>query len=123
MSELILNDDSWQIERQSPVIRLVMDQDDYTDCTYRNSRVYLFAQPYNLMNHLFINGEQTEDGGQSGVGTYIFGKDELLQTFVSNAFPTTMEPFPTENDLSAYSRYLSGVIELDLIQLDEMGDE
>jgi hypothetical protein len=89
-------DDQWQIERISPVIKLELTEGHAVDMTYANTRMFLFREPYALMNHLFY----TKPDRMSGM--YVFVGQALLEEFFTKQYPQCHEPYPSDGDILAF---------------------
>lgn len=88
----------FKIPRKSPAINVEVGEFRFR-ATYNNTSIYVFAEPWAFLNHVFVisNPEDEEEGGN-----YIFNSPDLIQVLIENDFPAHWMPFPSNQDLEAY---------------------
>jgi hypothetical protein len=96
VSETLSDRPDWfDIERKSPVIEFEIKGRVF-ECHYGNTFIYTFPGIYTDFNHVFIMDEDMDRG------TYIFNCPDLMDGLHDYDFPTTHQPWPSEQDVEAF---------------------
>jgi hypothetical protein len=114
MSEIVQppteDDDRWQIEHSSPVVRLNVDNGTEYKLHYGNTSLWLFSGAWACANHVFV---QINDDG----GLFVFDNQEVLDSLHEQEFPAHHMPWPSEGDLQAYRDHVRKKLDDELNEL------
>jgi len=100
------------IERKSPqvLVRLMARE---AILTYFNTRLFVFSEPYEDMNHIYVKDPQQEIDH-----TYLFHSDQLLDQLTDEGFTTVSARYPEDVDIEVYLTYQSGKIDKERRELE-----
>ena len=98
------------IPRPSAEIRLRVGERAIT-LTYLNAEVFLFSEPYEMMNHVYYF-----PGGDEN-NCYFFDSENLIDQLAEQDYPINSRPWPSDADVLAYERYQSQLLAKELEEL------
>lgn len=98
---------SWfEIPRESPEVDITVGENTY-HCTYENTVLFMYEEPYKAMSHLFIQPPNEN-------GTYLFHVPEALDQLWELRFTTVSAVYPSAPDIEAYLVWQHECLEAEL---------
>lgn len=103
--------EGFEYPHHTPEVRVAIDGKEI-GLTYENTSIYLYSEPYDIMNHVYIRAGEDD-------GRYIFNNEDVIDTLASADFPVLGFAYPAPEDIEAYFTYQKQKLEQ---ELEEMSD-
>jgi hypothetical protein len=116
MSEKIAptDDNLWDFPRISPVIDVQLAGKE-RKLHFMNTMLYTFVGHWATVDHVFVTADNDDDPNDPNI--YSFNCREMINHLKELNFPNMMMPFPSNNDLKAYSEFMAQELSNDLEEL------